>query len=125
WLGRVQLPSCSPTSPLVCSPPTPCPHWPRLRFPLPVAYLDAGACSVPDGRRHVRLRTRRGSETTPRLPARPGWVEERRGPPRFLDRPLRACHGRTPRRIRASPCPPSAEVVGAFRESSLLGIREA
>jgi hypothetical protein len=48
-LGRVQVSPCSPTSSLVCSPPTPCPHQPRLRFPLPVAYLDAGACSVPMG----------------------------------------------------------------------------
>jgi len=39
--------SRSPTSPLVCSPPTPCLLWPRLRFPLPVAYLAAGASSVP------------------------------------------------------------------------------
>ena len=46
-LGRVQVSPCSPTSSLLCSPPTPCPHRPRLRFPLPVAYLDAGACSVP------------------------------------------------------------------------------
>src|SRR5262252_6150015 len=46
-LGRVQVPPRSPTSPLVCSPPTPYPHQPRLRFPLPVAYLDAGACSMP------------------------------------------------------------------------------
>src|SRR5919108_623479 len=46
-LGRVRLPRRSPTSSLLCSPPTPCPLRPRLRFPLPVAYLDAGACSVP------------------------------------------------------------------------------
>src|SRR4029453_4999758 len=46
-LGRVRLPPRSPTSTLLCSPPTPCPHWPRLQFPLPMAYLDAGACSVP------------------------------------------------------------------------------
>src|ERR1041384_2489795 len=46
-LGRVQELPCSPTSALVCSPPTPCPLRPRLRFPLPVAYLDADACSVP------------------------------------------------------------------------------
>ena len=44
----------SPTSTLLCSPPTPCLRRPRLRFPLPVAYLDASACSVPCGRRHVR-----------------------------------------------------------------------
>src|SRR5215475_4647026 len=40
----------SPTSTLVCSPPTPCLRRPRLRFPLPVAYLDASACSVPTTR---------------------------------------------------------------------------
>jgi hypothetical protein len=46
-LGRVRLPRRSPTSPLLCRPPTPCPLQPRLRFPSSVAYLDAGACSVP------------------------------------------------------------------------------
>ena len=40
---------CSPTSTLLCSPPTPCLLRSWLRFPLPTAYLDAGACSVPRG----------------------------------------------------------------------------
>src|SRR5215468_6705224 len=35
-LGRVQELPRSPTSSLVCSPPTPCPRRPRLRFPLPM-----------------------------------------------------------------------------------------
>lgn len=48
-LGWVQGCPCSPTSTLVCSPPTPCLLRPWLRFPLPTAYLDAGACSVPHG----------------------------------------------------------------------------
>jgi len=48
-LGRVQGFPCSPTSPLLCSPPTPCPQRPRLRFPLPATSLVAGACSVPLG----------------------------------------------------------------------------
>jgi hypothetical protein len=39
----------SPRSSLICSPPTPCPHRPALRFPLPLAYPDAGAYSVPLG----------------------------------------------------------------------------
>ena len=39
----------SPTSTLVCSPPTPCLLRPWLRFPLPTAYLAAGASSVPRG----------------------------------------------------------------------------
>jgi hypothetical protein len=43
------LPPRSPTSPLLCSPPTPCPHQPRLRFPLPVAYRAASACAMPLG----------------------------------------------------------------------------
>jgi hypothetical protein len=62
-LGRGQWPRCSPTSTLLCRPPTPCPHQPWLRFPWPVADLDAGACSMPGGRRHVPLQTRRASET--------------------------------------------------------------
>ena len=111
-LDRVRVPPRSPTSLLLCSPPTPCPHQPWLRFPLPVAYLDAGACSVPGGRRHVRLRTRRASETGHRLSAKPDCVEERRGPPRLRGRPLRACHGRTPRRIHP--------LLAHFTQGSLL-----
>ena len=48
-LGWVQGVPCSPTSTLLCSPPTPCLLRSWLRFPLPTAYLDAGACSVPRG----------------------------------------------------------------------------
>ena len=38
-------------------------------------------------------------------------------PPRLRDRPLRACHGRTPRRIPSPPCPKKnvQEMVVAFR----------
>jgi hypothetical protein len=123
-LGRVRAPPRSLASPLLCRPPTPCPHQPRLRFPLPVAYLDAGACSVPGGQRHVRLQTRRASETTHRLSAKPEWVEARRGPPRCLGRPLRPCHGRTPRWRHPPPRPPDGEDVRAFRYFSTLGLRE-
>ena len=49
--------------------------------------------------------TCRASETGHRLSAKPGYVEERRGPPRLWDRPLRTCHGRTPRRIHPPPRP--------------------
>ena len=66
----------------------------------------------------------RASETGHRLSARPGGVEERRGPPRCLGRPLRPCHGRTPRRRRAAPRPPHGEAVMAFRSCSTLGLRE-
>jgi hypothetical protein len=37
-----------------------------------------------------------------RLPVAPESLVERRGSPRLLDRPLRACRGRTPRRVRRS-----------------------
>jgi len=50
--------------------------------------------------------------------------EEKRGPPRFLGRPLPACQGRTPRRMQ----PPLAyfscgKTAVAFRYFSTLGIR--
>jgi hypothetical protein len=41
------LPGRSPTSPLVCSPPTPSPPSATAPVPLAVASLDADACSVP------------------------------------------------------------------------------
>jgi hypothetical protein len=46
-LDRGRVPPRAPASPLVCRPPTPCPHRLRLRFPVPGAYLEAGACSMP------------------------------------------------------------------------------
>ncbi len=52
-------------------------------------------------------RTHGASETDHRLSARPGCFEERGGPPGFLGRPLRARHGRTPRRIRPLLAPTS------------------
>ena len=98
---------------------------PPLRFPLPVAYLAADACSVPGrGRRHVCPHTCRASETGHRLSGTPGFVEERRGHPRLLDRPLRACYGRTPRRICAPPCPLTQGPLLPSQYSSTLGIRE-
>jgi hypothetical protein len=107
-LGRVQGCPCSPTSSLVCSPPTPCLLRPRLRFPLPRAYLAAGASSVPFRPTTRAPATCRASETGHRLSVTPGYVEERRGPPRLRGRPLRTCHGRTPRRI---PPPPRPEML--------------
>ena len=93
--------------------------------PLAVASLDADACSVPLGRRHVCPHTCRASETGHRLSVQPECVEERRGPPRFRDRPLRACSGRTPRRIRSPPCPHRRRgALWPSMESSPLGIRE-
>jgi len=59
--------------------------------------------------------TCRASETGHRLSAQPGCVEERRGPPRLRGHPLRACSGRTPRRIRSPARPLHAGVVVAFK----------
>ena len=58
--------------------------------------------------------TCRASETGHRLSVTPGWVEERRGPPRLRDRPLRTCHGRTPRRRHLPPCPEDTYAGGCY-----------
>ncbi len=50
-------------------------------------------------RRAVRRRRVTGS------PSHRNFFEERRGPPRLRGRPLRACYGRTPRRIQPPPRP--------------------
>ena len=73
------------------------------RRPTPMWALVL--CRSTISRRCVRPQTHRASETDHRLSASPVAVEEKRGPPRFLDRPLRACRGRTPRRIRSPPRP--------------------
>jgi hypothetical protein len=114
-LGRVRALPRSPTSSLLCSPPTPCPLQPSLWFPLRVAYLAAGACSVPLRPTTRAPATCRASETGHRLSATPECIEERRGPPRLRGRPLRTCHGRTPRRIWSTPRPPHGEAIVAFR----------
>ncbi len=56
--------------------------------------------------------TCRASETGHRLSAKPGGVEERRGPPRLRDHPLRTCCGRTPRRIQSPPLPHTTAHAG-------------
>jgi hypothetical protein len=49
-------------------------------------------------RLHVLLRTRSALEMGHRHSVRPGFFEERRGPPRLLGHPLHTCRGATPRR---------------------------
>ena len=92
------------------------------RRPTPMRALVL--CRSTISRRCVRPQTHRASETDHRLSASPVAVEEKRGPPRFLGRPLPACRGRTPRRIRSFPRPTHGEVVVAFRQFSTLGIRD-
>ena len=61
-----------------------------------------------------------------RRSATPGCVEERRGPPRVRDRPLRLCPGRTPRRRPPPPRPATLQGgVVASRYFRTLGIRKA
>jgi len=72
---------------------------PRRR-PTPMQELILGRPRMP-------LRTRDASETGHRLSAAPDSFEERRGPPRFLGRPLHACRGVTPRRNRSLLAPTS------------------
>jgi len=51
-------------------------------------------------RLRMPLQTRSASETGHRLSERPDLFEERGGPPGLLGRPLRACRGVIPRRMR-------------------------
>src|SRR5215475_11317591 len=96
-----------------------------LPLPAPISHGSGSPCRwltslrvlvlCPLGRRHVHPPTCRASETGHRLSARPECIEERRGPPRLRGRPLRTCHGRTPRRIWSTPRPHHGEAIIAFR----------
>jgi hypothetical protein len=99
-------------------------------FLAPFGRGSGSPCPRPTSMRALVLyrprmhpQTRGASETDHRLSAGPDSFEERRGPPRLLGRPLRACRGRTPRQIRSPPRPSHGEVVVAFRQNSTLGIR--
>ena len=74
-LGRVRGPTRSPTSSLVCSPPTP--------------SLPSAAAPVVPGR----------------WPSLSLCDKEEEGPPRCLGRPLPACRRLRPRWVRVSACP--------------------
>ena len=75
----------------------------RSGHPSSTTYLSADACSSPSGTRTCQRAERRRSITgspSHRFPA-----AERQGLPRLLSRPLRACRGRRPRRMRLPPRP--------------------
>ena len=57
----------------------------------------------------------------PRLPISRLSPEEKRGDPRCLGHPLRACRGHRPRRVRTAPRPSLGAVAVAFRRAQYLG----
>ena len=60
----------------------------------------------------------------PRLPISRLSPEEKRGDPRCLGHPLRACRGLRPRRVRTAPRPSLGAVAVAFRRPNALGTRK-
>ena len=120
-LGRVRTPPRSPTSALLCSPPTPslpsaaAPVIPRQR-PTSVRR----SCSSPP-HRCPRQPVQRRRHFYPGSPQAGSLPEEKRGYPRCLGHPLRACRGLRPRRVRTAPRPSLGAVAVAFRRFSYLG----
>ena len=123
-LGRVRTPPRSPTSTLLCSPPTPslpsaaAPVIPRQR-PTSVRR----SCSSPP-HRCPRQPVQRRRHFYPGSPQAGSLPEEKRGYPRCLGHPLRACRGLRPRRVRTAPRPSLGAVAVAFRRSHTLGTRK-
>ena len=60
----------------------------------------------------------------PRLPTSRLSPEEKRGDPRCLGHPLRACRAQRPRRVRTAPRPSRGAVAVAFRRANTLGTRK-
>ena len=116
------MPCGSPTSTLLCSPPIPsfssATATVSLAGGLPRCehfFLATGCmCSL----------TPPVSESGHRVSVAPELYEEERGPPRLPGRPLRACRGRTPRRIEACPRPVHGQTLVAFEQNRTLGIRD-
>src|SRR4029450_13070148 len=114
-LGRVRRPRRSPTSTLLCRPPTPCPLQPPLRFPLLMAYLDAGALFyAPRGRRHVRPQRAVRRRRVTGSPSRRTVSRRGEGLPGYGTVLFRTCHGRTPRRRHLPPCPEDTYAGGCY-----------
>ena len=122
-LGRVRTPPRSPTSSLLCSPPTPS---------LPSAAAPVVPCQRPAPVRRLVLHRRTAppprTDATPeiflpRLPVSRLCPEEKRGDPRCLGHPLHACRGQRPRRVRTAPRPSRGAVAIAFKLCETLGTR--
>ena len=109
--------SRSPSSSLLCSPPTPLPPSASAMVPLAFGLPRRGRCSS----RVTRASTdARPSGSGHRLPAAPVLFEERHGPPRFLGRPLHARRDQTLRRLRRRLANHDADAA-AFWEREPLG----
>lgn len=104
-LGRVRTPPRSPTSTLLCRPPTPsspsaaAPVVPRQR-PTPVRR----ACSSPSHRR-LRLPVQRRRHFYPGSPLAGSLPRRNEGLPGAWAIPFRACRSPRPRRVRCAPRP--------------------
>ena len=83
---------------------------PRRRSSLAFGLPRCGRffCAACGGRLRVLPRTRSASEIRTSAPRGPLSSRGEMGPPRFLGRPLRACRGRRPRRMRHSARPLSS-----------------
>ena len=115
-LGRVRLPLRSPTSALLCSPPTPslpsaaAPVFPRQR-PTSVRR----ACSSPP-HRCPRKPVQRRRLFYPGSPSAGSLPKEKRGYPRCLGHPLRACRGLRPPPGATAPRPLSVRLPSSSGE---------
>ena len=124
-LGRVRTPPRSPTSALLCSPPTPSPPSavapvvPRARG-LP----RRGACSSSPHRCPAKP-VRRRRHFYPGSPPAGSVPRRDKGLPGAWAILFRACRSPRPRRVRCAPRPAHGALAVAFRSSETLGTRNA
>ena len=121
-LGRVRACPRSPASPLVCGPPTPLRHPPRLWFPSPRAYPESNAFLDRPG---VRSRTHGAPEAwhwvlrSPSLSRGPSGASQVTGPSSSHAPRLQTPPGGGP------PHPLPVETPAAFRVPDPLGSRDS
>ena len=99
-LGRVRTPPRSPTSTLLCSPPTP--SLPSVAAPVSPRQRPTSVrrtCSSPL-HRYPRRPVQRRRLFYPGSPSAGSLPKEKRGYPRCLGHPLHACRGPRPRRVQ-------------------------
>ena len=92
-----------------------------LWFPLHQACQRTDACSGPAAR--ASADARRAGEWSPGLHGTGHSCLESQGYPRLPGRPLPACRGQTPRRVRRRLRPHRGDRAAAFKEPKPLGTR--